>query len=1053
MIGMFPINSLNLINMKKVLLLKCMFLLTIISYGQERTVAGKVTSIDDGESLPGVNVVVKGTTTGTVTDFDGNYKLSLPQSGGVLVFSFIGLSTQEVEIGSRSVIDVQMTSDVKQLSEVVVTALGLEKESRTVGYGISQVTAEELTTARESNIINSLQGKITGVTIQNTGGNLGGSSKILIRGATSLSGNNSPLWIVDGVPINDEQTSSGSRITGNRDFANGASVINPDDVESINVLKGAAASALYGSRAAAGAIIVTTKKGKSGSGGKPQVTINSSVRIDDLFRIPDYQQQYAMGSQYNYDSSSVAFDWGPRIVGQTVNYLPVSGETGPLTAVEDNGIKDFYETGLSLINNISIADADERMNYRLSLSSLNQDGIVPGASLDRTTVGLNAGVRHSEKFRTRFGVQYIRTVSEGTAATGSNDPNIVSLGTAFSSNLNPNLYKPWIGASGNQINQLTPAANNPYWIRYENKNDREDDRFIGNFELTYTPISKLNIISRIGYDYDNDNRFFSNRVGTAQRLLGDYTIDKFKRTQLNADLLANYSTDLSEDLSLSVLVGYQYNRRLFEREGLFGNQLLVPELFDPGNVNQSVPSRGFSERILMGAYGQAELSYKRWLTLTVTGRNDWSSTLPLSDNSYFYPSLSSAFVFTEALNIANNVISFGKLRASFAKVGNDTDPYQLDFRYFPVTTASAQYSLNLNFPFNGNLAFRKTNVIPNANLLPEDQTSYEFGTELSFFDGRVGLDVSYFKTKNVNQIINIPIPESTGSILRTANVGRVDTEGIEISLSALVLKTDNFKWNSLVNFSHSETTVVELADGIERLQLASGFSSVQVVAEPGKEFQLFGIPYLRDSLTGRPLIDEGTGRRIAGESKSFGSVLPDFTMGFVNNLSYKGLSISFTVDWRSGGIMKSSTVENLQTGGLTSETVRNREGTFIDSEGVIANADGTVRDNDVPLRNAQDFWTSMNNGSIAEPYIFDASFVKLREIGVSYNFPKGLFTNSFINGVQVGVEGRNLALLYSKVPHIDPEANLFGSGVDGFGVERASVPSTRSVGFNVRLSF
>ncbi len=1049
---MFPINSLNLINMKKVLLLTCMFLLTIISYGQERTVSGKVTSMDDGESLPGVNVVVKGTTTGTVTDFDGNYNISLPQNGGVLVFSFIGLATQEVSIGSRAVIDVQMSSDVKQLSEVVVTALGLEKESRTVGYGISQVSADELTTARESNIVNSLQGKITGVTIQNTGGNLGGSSKILIRGATSLSGNNNPLWIVDGVPINDEQTATGSRISGNRDFSNGASVINPDDVETINVLKGAAASALYGSRAAAGAIIVTTKKGKSGSG-KARVTINSSVRVDDLFRIPDYQQQYAMGRNFNYDSSLVANDWGPKIVGQTVDYLPITGETGPLRAVEDNGVRDFFETGLSLINNISIADADERMDYRLSLSSLNQDGIVPNAELDRITIGLNTGVKHSEKFKSRFGVQYIRTVTQGTAASGTNDPNIVSLANSFSSNLDTKLYRNWIDPIGNQLNQLTPAINNPYWVRHENKNDREDDRFLGNFELTYTPIPKLNIISRIGYDYDNDSRFFSNRVGTAQRLEGNYTVDKFKRTQLNADIIANYSTDLTEDLSLSVLVGYQYNRRLFEREGLFGNQLLVPELFDPGNVNQTVANRDYSERMLMGAYGQAELSYKRWLTLTVTGRNDWSSTLPLENNSYFYPSVSSAFVFTEALGVANNILSFGKLRASFAKVGNDTDPYQLAFRYFPVTTASGQYGLNLNFPYNGNLAFRKPNTIPEPNLLPEEQTSYEFGTELSFFDGRIGLDVSYFKTKNVNQIINIPIPETTGSILRTANVGRVDTEGIEISLSATILKTSNFAWNSLVNFSHSETKVVELTNGVERLSLASAFSSVQVVAEPGKEFQLFGIPYSRDTITGRPFIDEGTGRRIPGEGKSFGSVLPDFTMGFVNNLSYKGVSLSFTVDWRSGGIMKSSTVESLQTGGLTQETARNREGTFIDLEGVIANGDGTVRDNDVPLRAAEDFWTAKNNGNVAEPYIFDASFVKLREVGVSYTLPSSLFTNSFINGLQVGVEGRNLALLFSKVPHIDPEANLFGSGADGFGVERASVPSTRSVGFNVRLSF
>ncbi|MTI41642.1 SusC/RagA family TonB-linked outer membrane protein [Fulvivirga lutimaris] len=1041
--------------MKKFLLLSfmLMFAFTVSeSWAQERTVSGKVTSIEDGSTLPGVNVVLKGTTTGTVTDIDGNFQLSIPSEGGILVFSFIGLATEEISAGSRSVIDVQMSPDVKQLSEVVVTALGIERESRAIGYGIDVVDAEELTKARETNIVNSLQGKVTGVTISNTGGNLGASSKIIVRGVTSLSGRNNPIWIVDGIFINDAQTNTTSRISGNRDFSNGAAIVNPDDIATISVLKGAAATALYGSRAAAGAIVVTTKRGKASKGGGATVVVNSTVRMDDLFKIPDYQQGYAMGSGAKYDSSSLGFDWGPKIVGQNVDALPITGQPGALTAQDDNSIRDFFRTGVSYINNVSIGDADERMDYRLSLTSLNQTGILPNAELDRLNIGLNAGVKHNDKLKTRFGVQYARTTSQGTGVTGANDPNIIGLGS-FSSTANYNNFKPWIDESGNQINQLTPTSNNPFWIQNENKNERQDDRFIGNFEMVYSPLEKLDLIARVGYDFEVDDRLISNRKGTAQRVDGTYIIDKIQRNELTTDMIANYQTDLSSDFSLNVLGGFQFNRRIFERESINGTSLLIPELFAPGNTEQVVASRGFSEQKLFGLYGQAELGYKNWATLTVTARNDWSSTLPLDNNSFFYPSISGAFVFTDAFNIANNVLSFGKLRASYAQVGNDTNPYQLNFNFNPISTATGQYSLNANFPFDGRLAFAKDNTIPPAALQPEQQTSYEFGTELQFFDGKVGLDVSYFKSQNKNQILALPIPESTGFAARLTNVGQVDTEGIEISLSATPLEIGDFTWNTIVNFTHTESTVVELADDLERTLIASAFNSVQVVAVPGKEFQLYAIPFARDSASGRPLIDPNTGRRIAGEAKTFGSVLPDFTMGFVNNFSYKGITLSATVDWRSGGIMKSSTVEGLQTGGLTEETLQNREGTFIDATGVIANPDGTIRENDVPLRNAQDFWTSINDNSVAEPFIYDASFVKLREISISYSFPTAMLSNSFINGLQVGVEGRNLALLYSKVPHIDPESNLFGSGADGFGVERASVPSTRSLGFNVRLTF
>ncbi|MBX2958301.1 MAG: SusC/RagA family TonB-linked outer membrane protein [Cyclobacteriaceae bacterium] len=1027
-------------------------LYAVIAYSQGTRISGRVTAADDGSPLPGVNVLLKGTTIGTATDFDGRYALSIPTPGGSLLFSFIGLQTTEAEIGERTVVDVSMIADATQLTEVVVTALGIERQSRELGYAVAGVKSEDLLVARESNILNQLQGKVTGVTITQSSGNLGGSTKILVRGITSLSGRNDPLWVLDGVPINnahDNTSTQNNRITGNRDFANGASVINPDDVESITVLKGAAATALYGSRAAAGVILVTTKKGKA-SKGKATVTFNSSLRFDNLFRTPDYQNQYAGGSFFKYDSSFVASSWGERIEGQSVTES-LTGNVVPLRAYPNN-INDFYRQGKSLINNISFSDGNEKGDYRLSVSSLNQTGILPNAALDRLTASFNAGMKHSEKLKSRFGLQYINTQSQGTGVQGANDPNIFGV-ASFVRSTNYNNYKPWIDANGNQLGTAGPTDNNPFWIQHENKNERDDERFLANFETTYNPIQSLSFTARVGYDFDNDNRLITNRVGTRSRATGDFLIDKIKRTQANVDIIGTYFKDLNQDFNLKLLGGFNYNKRHFSSETLFSQNLAVPELFNPANATVNTPTRGFAEQVLLGVFGEASLSYKNWATLSLTARNDWSSTLPVDNRSYFYPSASLAVVLTDALDIKSNVLNYAKLRISGAQVGNDTGPYQLDFQFFPVSQATGQYSLNVNFPFAGRLGFGATNTIPAGSaLLPEKTTNYEFGTELQFFNSRIVLDAAYFYSSNTDQIISLTIPPSTGFGARVLNAGEVVTSGVEISMDASVVKTSKFLWNSIVNFSHVESTVKRLAPGLDRFLIASEFNNIQVVAVPGKEYQLFGTSYLRDETSGRIIINPQDGLPQAGPLKTFGSVLPDFTMGFINNFSFKGFTLSTTIDWRSGGLISSTTVGLLRSNGNSAETAINREGSYIITAGVLANGDGTFRDNDIPVRTMQTFWQGLAPGGAAEAQIFDASFVKFRELGLSYSFPKSLIGNTFVKGIQVGIEARNLALLYSKVPHIDPEATLFGAGADGLGVERNSVPSTRSIGFNLRIT-
>ena len=1037
--------------MKKFFFSLIVCLLGVAEIHAQRTVSGKVTD-DVGEGLPGVNVVIKGTTNGTTTDIDGNYRIEVEENA-ILIFSFVGFETQEINIGGRTTVDVTMGGAV-ELDEVVVTAIGIERESRKLGYGVSSIGSDELTVAREANVASSLQGKITGVQIVPQSGNLGGSVAIRVRGVTSLSGRNSPLWVIDGIPISDGNASAGGTlpggaggISGGVDSYNTAGVINPDDIESISVLKGASATALYGSRAAAGVIVVTTKKGKSSGGSGVNVSINSSLRFDQLFKAPDFQNSYSAGDLAKYDSSATFNNWGARIVGQEVTNA-ITGEREALRAYPDN-YKDFYETGRTLINNIAVSSADENSDYRLSLTSLNQEGILPAASLDRITASLNAGRIHSDKLSTRFGITYVRTLINGGGAAGANDPNILGW-TQFVRTVDFNDYSQWIDESGNQINTL-PQSNNPLWIMNENKFEREDDRFFGNFQFDYTPIENLTITGRTGLDLNTDDTFRSNRVGTVGAAQGDFIEVTRQRRQLDLNVYARYETLLGSDFELSLLAGYNYNKRTFESAGNFGDRLAVVNLFAPGNVSSNTPNKDFNEQILMGIFGEAELSYRDYLTLTLTGRNDYSSTLPLDNNSYFYPSVSTSFIFTNAFGIANDVLSYGKLRASYAQVGNDTDPYQLNFIFNPQANVFGQFGTNITFPFQGAFAFAKTNTVPPNNLLPESQNTFEIGTELQLFDGRIGIDAAYFNTRTEDQILAVPIPESTGFTARRINAGETKTTGLEISLNADVLQ-GNVLWNTAFNFTSTQFEIVELVDGIERLNIGEGFNSVQVVAEPGTSFEIRTSDYLRDSVSGRPIIDPETGLRSAGLEKSWGDIFPDFTLGWVNSIGYKGFNLRFTVDWRQGGVFRSGTISGLRDAGAVEETIRNREGTFIDLAGVLDNGDGTFRDNDVPVRSARDFWTNLNNNNVSADAVFESTFVKLREVAITYTFPAAIMDKLPFKSAAIGVEGRNLALLYTKVPHVDPEAgSLLGAGSDAFGIERNAVPTTRSIGFNLRL--
>ncbi|MGB3802101.1 MAG: TonB-dependent receptor, partial [Lewinella sp.] len=740
----------------------------------------------------------------------------------------------------------------------------------------------------------------------------------------------------------------------------------------------------------------------------------------------------------------------------------VAGEMAPLEAYPDN-VSDFYETGSTIINNLAIGGGSETSNYRFSATSLNQQGIFPGSELDRITLGLNAGQKFDQKISSSFGINLVRTNSGGRVAQGGNDPNVLSpIVNGFPRNLNLNLIRDYVDESsgvGEQLNALSETTNNPYWIALENQFNTEVDRVFGNFALTYEPLFWLQFTGRLGVDFIADNRFRSNRKGTLGRVQGDFTDDRIEQRQLDYNFLATAANNLTEDIFVKGIVGFNYNTRVFERLTNSAVNLTVDQLFSTGNAEVNNVSNDFSERRLYGIYGDVTFTFRDYLSLNITGRNDFSSTLPLANNSYFYPSVGLSFVFTDAFNIGDGILSFGKIRSSYAEVGGDTDPYQLAFNYFPQTTAFGQFGTATSFPFDGRLAFSGPGTIPPEGLRPESVNSFEVGTELQFFSGRLGLDLTYYDVKTSDQILAVPIPQSTGFSAQRLNVGQTSNKGIEITLNVTPIKTADFTYNSLITFTRNRFVVDELSPGTDRLVINSGFNSLQIVAEPGESFGLYANTFERvtaDSSLAledqRVLVNPETGLRNAGDNRRIGDVYPDFIAGWTNNINFKGVNVRFTFDYRQGGLLFSNTVANLRSSGLASETAANRNASFIDTDAYLQDPDGTIRPNDIPVT-AQAFWQNYADGGVTEYSIFDASFIKLREIALNYSLPSELLTNIPLSAVTIGIEARNLAILYSEIPHIDPESNLFGSANDGAGIEFNSPPTTRTFGVNLRLGF
>ncbi|SIN67276.1 SusC/RagA family TonB-linked outer membrane protein [Algoriphagus halophilus] len=1056
-----------------------LFFTLSLTFAQESRVTGKV--IDEkNEPLPGASVLVKGTTRGTVTDIDGSYSI-MANSGEILVYSFVGFETVEETVGNSTVINVTLSEGVA-LSEVVVTALGVERETKALGYSVQAVDGDKFTEARETNVINSLSGRVAGVQITNGSSGIGGSSRVTIRGESSLNINaNQPLFVVDGVPISNNII--GSSGSGNQevDYGNAAGEINPDDIASMTVLKGPAAAALYGSRAANGAILITTKTGKSKKG--LGVTINSNTTFDNPLVLPNWQNKYGQGNNGQFEfvdgagsgiADGVDESWGPELDaglmipqfdsprsvegfrGGDLNAPPGSTITPTPWVSNPNNIKDFFETGVTLSNNVSLAAANEKSNIRLSWTNLDQKGIVPNTDLKRNTIALNGGMNITEKLTVNSVVNYQRTNSGNRPSISYGTENLMYLWIWYGRQLNTrNLRDYWMpGLEGQQqFNYNYNYHDNPYFNVYENTNGQSKDRIYGNISVNYKFTDKLNLMLRTGLDTYNELRDRKRAFSTQRFPKGNYREDDVFFSEQNSDFLLTYTEHTKPVWSYSIALGGNSMRQENRYVQTVAPQLLIPGIYNFTNTAVNLQVNQYtSEKRINSLYGFGQIGFKNVLFLDITGRNDWSSTLPADNNSYFYPSATLSAVISDMVTMPE-AISFLKLRAAYAEVGNDTDPYSLSNVYGSQTAwGSVQ-------------AKSESNRLSNAELKPERTGAFEVGADIRFLKGRVGLDFTYFDNRTRNQIIPIELDISTGYASRIINAGEIQNKGIEAVVNANILNSERgLNWSIVANFTRTRGKVLELTEGLDAYTLTDRNGAV-IQARVGERMgNIYGVGFERvedenseyygqivHNSTGTPLRDP--------ELKLQGNYNPDWMLGLQNNFNYKGISLGFLFDFRYGGIVVSRTKTIGSTSGQLEETLYGREngydleveGNGIISPGVVQNADGSYSPNTFKTtsRNWHNRYYERNNVEAAK---YDATFLKLREVTIGYTIPRSVLGKMPIQDVKISLVGRNLAL-WTENPHFDPETLSMSGGTLQPGVENMAFPSTRSIGFNLNVKF
>jgi TonB-linked SusC/RagA family outer membrane protein len=1071
--------------------------------GQTRDVTGTVTD-ETGSPLPGVSVVVKGTSNGTVTDADGKFALPVPQTGATLTFSFIGLETQEIPVNDRTIIDVEMLSDVQQLSEVVVTAQGIERTKNELPYAAQKVQGEELNRTRDPNFLNSLSGKVSGVQIQRNNV-MGGSTNVVIRGFKSLTGSNQALFVVDGVPIDNSNTNTAGQTqgTGGYDYGNYGADINPDDIESVNVLKGAAATALYGSRASNGVVMITTKRGsKKGIG----VTLNTGMSVGSLDKstFPEYQNRYGAGyGAYYYDQvdtdengpvyhedlpESDAFDpffLNPDVDGDgTLDKVVPTSEDASYGAPFDpnlmvyhwdafdptspnynrmkpwvaaaNGPESFFQTPVSSSHSIMLDGAADKDTYfKLGYTRTDDKGILPNSHLSKDFVNFGASYKILEKLTVAANINFTRQKGKGRYGTGYDDKNIMTnFRQWWQTNVDVQEQKDAYFRTRKNItwnwadpSELVPIYwDNPYWTRWENFSTDGRSRYFGNIRADYDVTDWLNIMGRISLDSYDEVQEERVAIGS----IGVSGYNRFNRSfrEMNYDLMLNANKELSEALTLRGVLGVNIRRTTIE--SIFAQTnggLVVPRYYALANSVNALtpPTENFSDLEVDGVYANATVGLANTLFIDLALRRDQASSLPVENNVYYYPSASASFVFSELIG-DNDILTGGKFRLNYAEVGG-TAPSSATIHFYDKPASFGQVAL-FSLPGTRN----------NENLKPERTKSYEAGVEMNFFDDRVGFDLTLYRQNTVDQIIPANVSVATGYNAKFINAGNVQNHGIELSLFGSPVKTRNFTWNMNINWTRNRNVVKDLG-GVENLQLGTFQGGVSINAALGQPYgTIRGSDFIYHD-NGQRMVDE-TGHYLitTASNQIIGNVNPDWVSGISNTFKFKNVSVGFLLDMKRGGDVFSLDMYYGLATGLFPETAGNNEmGKPVRSSpdeggGVIlpgVKEDGTP--NDIRV-SAEEYGLFGYLTNPASAFVYDASYVKLREANITFSIPTSVISRiKPFTGIDLSIIGRNLWIIDKNLPYADPEDNLSSGNIQGYQV--GSYPLFRTIGFNVRARF
>ncbi len=1038
---------------KKVL--KLLFVFGIFcTYGlqAQTTVKGVVVDAASGLGLPGVSVVVKNTTKGTTTDFDGNYNIEVSNAGSILQFSYLGFTTQEIAVKGQTVINVSLIEDVSKLDEVVVTALGIKRERKSLGYAVQELKGEGLTEARETNVANALSGKISGIQVIKGSNGPASSSKIVLRGNSSLTGDNQPLIVVDGIPMDNFTGADNTDFFNpSQDMGNVLGDLNPDDIESMSVLKGASAAALYGSRAGNGVILITTKTGKARKG--LGITFSATTGFESIFIEPELQNQFGQGTENVYGNQS-RLSWGPKITGQSVEDW--KGDQTTLKAY--NNLGNFYKGGFNQTYSLSFQQqVTDGTSLYTSANYLNDDSNIPGTTLERLNLTTRAVSKFGEgkKWTTDVKVQFINTKAGNRPLNGANNNNAFGTIAQLPISLDITQFKDSSDEFGKMRWFVTENAENPYWSAKNRLSNDARDRFLLNGSIKYDFTEWLSTEIKAGadiYTTTNESKLYSGSPGNNTGRYG-FGKDSFIEKNFSFLMMANQD-DIFGKFGGSATLGGNLMGRSSNYINASSGELVVPNLFSLNNgVNSPGVSQGSTERRTNSIYGTFQINYDGYLFVDFTGRNDWSSTLSKENRSFFYPSVSTSFVFTDMFTKQGvdlpGWLTFGKIRASYATVGNDLPPYQLYNSYFIGNDA------------NGNTTAGTNNTLFNPDLRSELIKSKEIGFEGRFFKNRLGLDVAWYKSNATNQLIPLPLDPLSGYSAKMVNAGDVQNTGVELSVSGKILHNpDGLNWDASINYSTNKNTIESLAADVTQYKLG-GFDNLAVLAYEGGGYgEIWGTRFTRVEDKTSPffgkIIVDGGGLPTASSNKfKLGNQQPKAMLGFTNNFTYKNLSLGFMIDARIGGEIFSGSNHALQKSGNAAATVINGERADIIVDGVVSDGSGGFTTNSVGV-SPQKYWTAITGRSgnlgINEANIYDATNVRLRNINLNYTLPSNWLGDTGIQAAKIGLSANNVWMLKNNLNGIDPES-VFATSTNATGFEYLSPPTTSSVFLNVSLGF